>query len=70
MLKSLRYCEGKEPVLIDATIFPHHAFVTHATPAEFLNRVEVSNIKAYTSALVLEECAHQELMIPKSKKTG
>ncbi len=55
MCKSLRDFNGKEAIFIDANIFLHHAFDTNTVSVGFLKKVEVSNIKAYTSALVIEE---------------
>ncbi len=62
MQKNLKDFEGKNPVFIDATIFLHHAFDANPVSVEFLNRVEISNIKAYTSALVLEEVSYKIMM--------
>jgi predicted nucleic acid-binding protein len=62
MQKDLRDFKGGSPVFIDATIFLHHAFDTNPVSVEFLNRIEISNIKAYTSALVLEEVSYKIMM--------
>ncbi len=62
MQKDLRDFEGSSPVFIDATIFLHHAFDTNPVSVEFLNRIELSSIKAYTSALVLEEVSYKIVM--------
>jgi predicted nucleic acid-binding protein len=62
MQKDLRDFEGSSPVFIDATIFLHHAFDTNPVSVEFLNWVELSNIKAYTSALALEEVSYKIMM--------
>ncbi|MDA8172882.1 MAG: PIN domain-containing protein [Nitrospiraceae bacterium] len=62
MQKNLRDFEGKSTVFIDATIFLHHAFDANPVSVEFLNRVELSNIKACTSALVLEEVSCKIMM--------
>jgi predicted nucleic acid-binding protein len=62
MQKDLRGFDGSSPVFIDATIFLHHAFDTNPVSVEFLNRIELSNIKAYTSALVLEEVSYKIMM--------
>lgn len=62
MQKDLRDFEGSGPVFIDSTIFLHHAFDTNPISVEFLNRIELSNIKAYTSALVLEEVSYKIMM--------
>lgn len=55
MQKSLNGFQGKEAIFIDANIFLHHAFDSNTASIEFLRRVESSNIKAYTSSLVIEE---------------
>ncbi len=62
MQKNLRDFESSSAVFIDATIFLHHAFDTNPVSVEFLGRIETSNIKAYTSALVLEEVAYKIMM--------
>ena len=62
MRKNLRDFENKSAVFIDATVFLHHAFDTNPVSVEFLNRIEISNIKAYTSALVLEEVSYKIMM--------
>lgn len=62
MQKNLRDFEGSSPIFIDATIFLHHAFDTNSISVEFLNRIELSNIKTYTSALVLEEVSYKIMM--------
>ncbi len=61
MLKNLRDFHGG-PIFIDATIFLHHAFDTNPASIDFLNLIETSNIKAYTSALVLEEVSYKIMM--------
>lgn len=43
-------------------IFLHHALDTNPVSVEFLNRIELSNIKAFTSALVLEEVSYKIVM--------
>ncbi len=55
MQKNLKDFKGKEAIFIDANILLHHAFGINATSVEFLKKVESFNIKAYTSALVIEE---------------
>jgi len=55
MLKSLRDFQGKEAIFIDASIFLHHAFDINPDSVEFLKGVESNDLKAYTSALVIEE---------------
>ena len=62
MQKNLRYFEGSNAVFIDANIFLHHAFDSNTVSVEFLSRIETSNIKAYTSALVLEEVSYKIMM--------
>jgi predicted nucleic acid-binding protein len=62
MRKNLRDFEGSSPIFIDATIFLHHAFDTNPISAEFLKRIEISSMKAYTSALVLEEVSYKIMM--------
>ena len=62
MRKNLRDFEGTSTVFIDATVFLHHAFDTNPVSVEFLSRIELSNIKAYTSALVLEEVSYKIMM--------
>ena len=62
MRKNLRDFEGTSTVFIDATVFLHHAFDTNPVSVEFLNRIELSNIKAYTSALVLEEVSYKIML--------
>ena len=55
MQKNLSDFKGNEAIFIDANIFLYHAFDVNAISVEFLKRVESSDIKAYTSALVIEE---------------
>ncbi len=62
MQKDLRDFEGNSSIFIDATILLHHAFDTNTVSVEFLNRIELSHIKAYTSALVLEEVSYKVMM--------
>lgn len=62
MQKNLRDFEGTSAIFIDATVFLQHAFDTNPVSVEFLNRIELSNIKAYTSALVLEEVSYKIMM--------
>lgn len=62
MQKNLKDFQGSNPVFIDTTIFLHHAFDTNPVSVEFLSRIELSNIKAYTSALVLEEVSYKIMM--------
>ena len=62
MLKNLRDFKGSSAVFIDATIFLHHAFDSNPVSVEFLSRIETTNIKAYTSALVLEEVSYKIMM--------
>jgi len=62
MQKNLKDFKGKEAIFIDANIFLHHAFDTNAVSVEFLKKVETSNLKAYTSALVMEEVIFKLIM--------
>ncbi len=62
MLKNLRDFRGSSAVFIDATIFLHHAFDSNHVSVEFLSRIETTNIKAYTSALVIEEVSYKIMM--------
>lgn len=62
MRKDLRDFEGASPIFIDATIFLHHAFDTNPVSSEFLKRIEITSMKAYTSALVLEEVSYKIMM--------
>ena len=55
MQKNLNEFNGKEAIFIDANIFLHHAFDANSISVEFLKKVESFNIRAYTSALVIEE---------------
>ena len=62
MKKSLEEFKGKEAIFIDANIFLHHAFNTNPASSEFLKKVESFHIKAYTSALVMEEVTFKLIM--------
>ncbi len=62
MLKNLRDFKGGSAVFIDAVIFLHHAFDSNPESVEFLGRIETTNIRAYTSALVLEEVSYKIMM--------
>jgi predicted nucleic acid-binding protein len=62
MRKNLKDFKGKEAIFIDANIFLHHAFDTNPASVEFLKVVESSNLKAYTSALVIEEITFKLIM--------
>ena len=62
MQKSLNDFKGKEAIFIDANIFLHHAFDTNIVSVEFLKKVEISNIKAFTSALIIEEVTFKLVM--------
>jgi predicted nucleic acid-binding protein len=56
MKKNLEDFGGEQgPIFIDANIFLHHAFGTNEISVDFLKGVESSAVKAYTSALVMEE---------------
>lgn len=60
--KNLKDFGGKEPIFIDANIFLHHAFDLKSDSVEFLKKVETVNLKAFTSALVIEEITFKLLM--------
>lgn len=62
MKKGLDGFAGREAVFIDANIFLHHAFGANNVSADFLKKVESTNIKAYTSALVMEELTFKLLI--------
>lgn len=62
MQKNLKDFKGKEAIFIDANIFLHHAFDANVISVEFLKKVESSNLKAYTSALVMEEVIFKLIM--------
>jgi predicted nucleic acid-binding protein len=62
MRKNLKDFGGKEPVFIDANIFLHHAFDLKSDSVEFLKKVETVNLKAFTSALVIEEITFKLLI--------
>jgi predicted nucleic acid-binding protein len=62
MRKDLKDFNGKEAIFIDANIFLHHAFDMNPVSVEFLKAVESSNLKAYTSALVIEEVMFKLIM--------
>ena len=62
MRKNLKDFKGKEPIFIDANIFLHHAFDMNPTSIEFLKTVESFSLKAYTSALVIEEIMFKLIM--------
>jgi predicted nucleic acid-binding protein len=62
MRKNLRDFRGREPIFIDANIFLHHAFNMNEVSVTFLSRVEARDIRAATSALVLEEVFFKLLM--------
>lgn len=62
MEKKLKEFKEKEAVFIDANIFLHHAFDVNPISVQFLKKVESSNIKAYTSALVIEEVMFKLIM--------
>lgn len=49
-------------IFIDASIFLHHAFDVNPDSVEFLKRVESNDLKAYTSALVIEEITFKLMM--------
>ncbi len=62
MPKNLRDFSGREAIFIDANIFLHHAFDMNPISVEFLKAVECSNLKACTSALVIEEITFKLIM--------
>lgn len=62
MQKNLKEFKEKEAIFIDANIFLHHAFDVNPISVQFLKKVESSNIKAYTSALVIEEVMFKLIM--------
>jgi predicted nucleic acid-binding protein len=62
MQKNLKDFKGKETIFIDANIFLHHAFDINPASVEFLKKVETVNLRAYTSALVMEEITFKLIM--------
>jgi predicted nucleic acid-binding protein len=62
MRKNLKDFAGRDQVFIDANIFLHHAFNVNDVSVQFLGRVEAQDIRAATSALVLEEVFFKLLM--------
>jgi predicted nucleic acid-binding protein len=62
MQRNLKDFGGKEPIFIDANIFLHHAFDSNSASVEFLKKVETVNLKAFTSALVIEEITFKLLV--------
>lgn len=62
MQKNLKGFKEKDGIFIDANIFLHHAFDMNSTSVDFLKKVESSNLKAYTSALVIEEVLFKLVM--------
>jgi predicted nucleic acid-binding protein len=62
MQRNLKDFGGKEPIFIDANIFLHHAFDLKSDSVEFLKKVETINLKAFTSALVIEEITFKLLI--------
>lgn len=62
MPRSLKDFPGDVTIFIDANVFLHHAFGSNDVSMQFLKRVEHENIRAYTSALVLEEVAFKLVM--------
>ena len=55
MRNNLNGFTGRDQIFIDANIFLHHAFNVNDVSVQFLSRVEAQDIRAATSALVLEE---------------
>jgi len=62
MQRNLKDFGGKDPIFIDANVFLHHAFDLKSDSVEFLKKVETVNLKAFTSALVIEEITFKLLM--------
>lgn len=62
MQRNLKDFKGKEAIFIDANIFLHHAFDMNPASVEFLKTVESFSLKAYTSALVIEEIMFKLIM--------
>jgi predicted nucleic acid-binding protein len=62
MQRNLKDFNGREPIFIDANIFLHHAFDSNRDSIDFLKKVETDNMKAFTSALVIEEMTFKLLM--------
>lgn len=62
MQRNLKDFSGKGPIFIDANIFLHHAFDLNSDSIEFLKKVETVNLKAFTSALVIEEITFKLIM--------
>lgn len=62
MQKNLKDFGGKEHIFIDANVFLHHAFDLKSDSVEFLKKVETLNLKAFTSALVIEQITFKLLM--------
>jgi predicted nucleic acid-binding protein len=62
MEKKLKEFNEKEAIFIDANIFLHHAFDVNPISVQFLKKIESSNTKAYTSALVIEEVMFKLIM--------
>ena len=70
MQKNLKDFKGKESIFIDANIFLHHAFDMNPISVEFLKTVESFNLKAFTSALVIEEVMFKLVMQSASNFLG
>jgi len=62
MQRNLKDFKGKEAIFIDANIFLHHAFDMNPTSVVFLKTLESFSLKAYTSALVIEEITFKLIM--------
>jgi len=62
MQRNLKDFSGKGSIFIDANIFLHHAFDLNNDSIEFLKKVETFNLKAFTSALVIEEITFKLLL--------
>lgn len=70
MQKNLKDFKGKEAIFIDANIFLHHAFDSNPISVDFLKTVESSNLKAFTSVLVVEEVLFKLIMQSASNFLG
>jgi predicted nucleic acid-binding protein len=69
-MRNLKEYPGKDPIFIDANIFLYHAFDGLPGASAFLERVESTGIKAFTSALVLEEVLFKLLLQAVSADLG
>jgi len=62
MQKNLKDSGGRKHIFIDANVSLHHAFDLKSDSVEFLKDVETLNLKAFTSALVIEQITFKLLM--------